>query len=81
MFGKTSCCLWVPNTPGYLIPRSVIKTQWTDRVCKRDPVLDSNGFIIQGSGVIFPAGIQAFLIQQMLQVYTDTLWPVRPTQT
>ena len=66
----------MPDTRGYTVPRSVIQTRRTDR----DPVLDSNGFIIRGSGVIFPTGIRAFLIQQMLQVYTDTLWPVGRTQ-
>lgn len=76
--GWNACCLWVPNTRGSTVPLSVIKTQWT--VCEGDPVLESNGFISQGSGVIYRTGIQALLIQQMLQVYTDTSWPVGLTQ-
>lgn len=61
-------CLWVVDTRGYTVPHSVIKTQRTDWVCKLDPVLDSNGLIFKGSGVIYQTGIQAFLIQQTLQV-------------
>lgn len=53
---KNACCLWVPNRRGSTVPHRVVKTQWTDRVCKEDPVLDSAGFIIQGSGVIYRSG-------------------------
>lgn len=56
--------------------QSVIKTERTDRFGKGD----SNVFNIHGSGVSYRTGIQAFLIQQKLQVYADTLWSVRLTQ-
>lgn len=61
----------------YSVPHSVMKTERTGRVCKGD----SNGFNIQDSGVIYWTGIQAFLIQQKLQVQYCIYWHTLACET